>query len=102
MQRHHMPAIVAHDAFGLACGAGSVEDIKRIGCFHTHTFGPAALPACHLAYRVPIMIARTHFGFHLRPLQDDARFHLMGGDFQGLIEQRLIGDDAPGLDAAGG
>ena len=37
----------------------------------------------------------------LLALHDDAAFRLVGGEFDGLVEQRLVGDDPARLDAAG-
>ena len=37
-----------------------------------------------------------------RALQDDAGVRLVRGELDGFVQQRLVGDDAPRLDAAGG
>ena len=42
LERHHVPAVVAHDALGLAGGAGGVEDVERIGGLDRDAAGLAA------------------------------------------------------------
>ena len=49
-----------------------------------------------------MVAAGLQFRRHLLALEDDAGLHLVRGDVERLVEQRLVGDDAPRLDAAGG
>ena len=48
------------------------------------------------------MVARAQFRLGLRALLDHAAIRLVRGELDRLVEKRLVGDDAPGLEAAGG
>ena len=51
----------------------------------------------------PVQVAAgRQRGVGLRPLQDEAALRLVAGELDRLVEQRLVGDDAARLDAAGG
>ena len=56
-QRHHVPAIVAHDAFRLAGGAGGVEDVERIGGGEDGRIGAVAARLGLVEQRCPIVVA---------------------------------------------
>ena len=102
-QRHHVAAVVAHHALGLAGGAGGIEDIERIGRRERRATGAAVLRLGQVHQLRPVMIAvGDHAGALLGALQDDAGVRLVAGELDGLVEQRLVGDDAARLDAAGG
>ncbi len=101
LQRDQMPAIVAHDALGNAGRARCVEDVERIGRQHGHAIGGFPRLDGGLAQVSPVVIAA--FGQLARllgPLQDDAGLGLDLGKPDRLVEQRLVGHDAAGLDAA--
>jgi hypothetical protein len=52
--------------------------------------------------RPVVVAAGDEVGGRLRALQDDAGVRLGRRHVDGLVEQRLVGDDAAGLEAAGG
>ena len=102
-ERDHVAAIVAHDALGLAGRAGGVEDVERIGGGDRHAFDVA-----------PRHCARCRHARHsrgrgrARDRRPAARAAGSGtcpaacvGQRDRLVEQRLVGDDAAGLEAAG-
>ena len=99
VQHHHVAAIVAHHALGLARRAGGVEDVERVQRAYRHAirrlgFGDGL---------DPVDIAPLdHRRLALRPLEDDAEFGLVLGQLDGAVEQRLVFHHAPRLDAAGG
>ena len=97
LQGDEMPAVVPHDAFGVASGAGRVEDVKRVGGFDGHAID--WLRAAH--GHVPVEVAGLdERGGELGPLQDDAVLRLRRGQRDGLVEHRLVGNDAAGLETA--
>ncbi len=54
-----------------------------------------------IAHRRPIAItALDHRRRKLRPLQDQASLRLVPGERDRFVEQRLVGDDPPGLEPA--
>ena len=100
-QRDQMPAIVAHHAFRFSGRARGVENVERIGRQHRHArrgflrgdgfaaqFGPVVIAAC------------DEIASLLRPLQDDAGIGLDAGEFDRLVEQRLVLHEAAGLEPA--
>ena len=98
VERHRVAAVVAQHPLGLARGAGRVEDVERVRRIHFH---PAAGGAGRLPV-VPIEVAwRVERGRGLLALQDDAVARLVGGALHRGVKQRLVGDDAVKLDAAG-
>ena len=97
-ERDRVSAVVAHDAFGNARRARRVVDVQRIGGRHGDAFG--GLRARDRL--VPVHVAAVHHrGAQLRTLQDEAVPRLMRGHLDRAVEQRLVLDDARGLDAAG-
>ena len=98
VERHRVAAVVAQHPLGLARGAGRVEDVERVRRIHFH---PAARGAGRLPV-LPIKVAwRIERGRGLLALQDDAVARLVGGALHRGVKQRLVGDDAVKLDAAG-
>ena len=94
-----MAAVVAHDPLGNAGRARGVEDVERIGGGDRH-----ALDRRGAGQRVvPVDVAPAHHRCRLlRPLEDHAAVHLVPRQLDRAVEQRLVGDDAVDLDAAGG
>ena len=107
IDRRHRPfqcddiaADIAHHPFGHAGRAGRVEDIERIGRREIGA-GPVCRPPWRRRQRLPIVIAaRVDGRRNLRALVNDARRRLVLGEGDGEIEQRLVFDDAAGLDSA--
>ena len=99
VQRNGVPAVVAHDPLRLPCGAGGVEDIKRIGRLHGHAVGGLRVTQEILPVHVA---ARLQFRPQLRPLQQNDEFRRMIGLGQRVVEQRLVGHDTIGFQAAAG
>ena len=96
-----MAAGVAHDALGLAGRAGGVDDVERVGRRHRHAFdlrGRAPRrQARHSRDRGPAISSHVE----LLALQDQAVLRRVFRQRDRLVEQRLVGDDAAGLEAAG-
>ena len=101
-ERDHVAAIVAHDALGLAGGAGGVEDIERIGCGDRHAgdFARSRLGRRD-CIRVVDVAAGRKIAVVLRALQDDAALDLVAGEIDRAVEQRLVGNCAAGFEPAG-
>ena len=100
-QRDHVAAIVAQHALGNAGRARGVEDVERIGSEHGHAFAGLGVVDRVLPHRAPIVVAAGgELRLALRALQDQAGGRLVLGEFDRLVEHRLIGDHARGLDAA--
>ena len=99
VQRHHMPAGGAHDAFGLACGAGGIKDVERIGPADRHAFG-----RCGRGLQVlPVEIAALdQIGLCLLSLQDNGEFRFVLCQLDRAVQQGFIGDHPARLDPAGG
>ena len=93
-----MPAVVAHDALGIARGAGGVEDVERVGRGDGH-----AAHRLRLRHDVGpgLVAAGRERRLKLGPLHDDAALGLVARALDRLVQQRLVGDDAVDLDAAG-
>ena len=94
-----MPAIVAHHALGLSGRARGVEDVERVGGLDGHAV--VGLGRVHGLLPVDIP-AIDHRGLFHRALQDDAVVRFVRGEIDGLVQQRLVGDDPARLDTAGG
>ena len=92
-----MPAVVAHDAFRAARGAGGVQNVERRGCRHRDTGG--RLRAADRLAPVEVAVFGQRGRRH-RPLIDDAVLGLVRRHLDGAIEQRLVFDHALHLDAA--
>ena len=97
LQRHRMPAVVAHDALGLPGGARRVEDVQRVGRLHGH-----AVDGLRVVHQVvPVQVAPLdHRRGGLRPREHD---DLAWGKLRFLergVDQRLVLDDAVELQAA--
>ena len=101
-ERDHVAAIVADDALGNSGRPRSVEDIERIGGGDRHAVVDRAGEHDRLvAHLRPIVIAAgDERRLLLRTLQDEAGVGLMAGEPDRLVEQRLVLDDAAGLEAA--
>lgn len=101
VQRHHVPAIVAHHALGLAGRAGGVEHIERVRCRHRYArhLAPGRLG---LRHRLAIVMVAPldQIAALLLALKDQAGVRLVIGKLDRLVEQRLVGDHPPRLDAA--
>ena len=94
-----MAAIVAHHALGLSGRAGGVDDVKRIGGLDRH----AVVRLRVLDEGMPVDVASgDQIAPPLLALQHDAMRRLVLRQIDGAVEQRLVFDDAVGLDAAGG
>ncbi len=81
-QGHQVAAVVAHDPFGHAGGAGGVEDVKGVGGGDRNTadgFSQGQL-------LLPVEIAPgDHAGGELRPLQNQAGFWFVLGQIDGFV-----------------
>ena len=101
-ERDHVAAIVAHHALRLSRRAGRVEHVERIGCRDRHAFhlGTGGLGGL---YRIAVVdvAAVGQVTTLLLALQDDARPNLVPRHGDRTVEQRLVGDHAARLDAAG-
>ncbi len=101
LERDHVPAVVAHHAFRRAGSARGVEDVERIGGLDGNAAGLAAARLRVGYRRGPVVVAAgNHVGLGHRPLQHQHGLRLVAGQLDGAVEQRLVGDDAAGLDAA--
>ena len=101
-ERDHVAAIVAHHALGPAGGARRVENVERVGRFDGHAIvGRAGVDERVIAHLRPVAVAPgDHRRLRLRALQDEAGVGLVLRQRNRLVEQRLVGDDAAGLQAA--
>ena len=94
-----MPAVVAHHPLRLAGGAGGVEDVEGIGGRDRHALvrlGPGKEVA-------PVEVAgRVEGASVLGALEDDAPVRAVARELDRPVEERLVLDDAPRLDAARG
>ena len=100
-QRDAMAADVAHHALGRSGRPRSVEDVERVGSGEFDAGRALACRARRGDQRRPVVVAiGEHLAFELRPLEDDAGLRLVLGEADGEIEQRLVFDQAAGLDAA--
>ena len=101
-ERDHVAAIVAHDALRHAGRARGVENVERIGGGDRHAvIDRAGVNERVIAHRRPVVVAAgDHRRFRLRALQDQAGVGLVRAKRDRFVEQRLVGDDAAGLDAA--
>ena len=99
VQGHQMPGSRAHHALGCAGRAGGVEDVGGVIALHRH----ALCGRSSLLEGVPFMVAPLdqRRGL-LLALQDHAEFRLVRGEIDGPVEQGLVGEHPPGLEAAGG
>src|SRR5207302_5665 len=99
LQRHRVPAVVAHDALGAAGGAAGVEDVEGV----LRLDGDAGGGLRALQGLVPGQVAaRIELGGKLRSLQDHAAVRLVAGELERLVDHRLVGDGAARLQAAAG
>ena len=94
-----MAAVVAHDPLRLTRRPRRVEDVEGISGFHRDArrrlrAGDGVLPV-QVAHSIEL-------GLEHRPLQDDAALRLRLDHLDRCVEERLVGDDAPGLDPARG
>ena len=102
-ERDHVAAIVAHDALGLAGRAGGVDDVERVGRGDRHAFDrPSGIAGSADMLGIVEVAAGLQIAGELLALQDQAFFRRVRGQRDRLVEQRLVGDDAAGLEAAGG
>ncbi len=110
VDRRHRPfegdevaADVAHHPLGDPGRARRVEDIERIGRGQIGAGRPLAGGLCRVDQCRPVLVARrVHPRRDLWALKDDRGRRLVLRQADGEIEQRLIFDDAAGLDAAAG
>ena len=101
-QRDRVAAVVAHHALRLPGGAGGVEDVERVGGRDRDAARPASARGGQL---VPVEPRRRDAvvgcaGDLLAILTITVRRRVLG-QLDRLVEQRLVLDDAAGLDAAG-
>ena len=96
-----MAAIVAHHALRLPGRARGVEDVERVGGLERHAFDRASVRLGD-RLRIVMIAAGDEVAALFLALQDEARFRLVLGVVDRRVEERLVADDAPGLDAAGG
>ena len=97
VQRNEMAACRADNALGLAGGAGSIQNIRRVIAFHMDAGSRAGVFLC----RMPIEVAAVgNPRFRLGALENQREFRLVGSHFNGSVEQWLVFHDAAGLDAA--
>ena len=99
LERNRMPSVVADDALRPAGRARRVEDVEGIGRLDRdagHRLGVAKR-------LLPLDVAgRVELRLELRALEDDTPRGLALYEPDRGVEQRLVRDDAPGLEAAGG
>ena len=98
-QRHRVAAVVAHDALRTPRRTRGVEDVERVGGIDGHRVDGGAAGHRVGPGHVP---AVDEVGLDLRPLQDDRVVDGVLGELERLVEKRLVGDGARGLDTAGG
>ena len=100
-QRDHVAAIVAHDPLGLAGRARRVDDVERIGGGDRHAFDVAlCIPRAADMLGIVEVAAGQEVADQLLALQDQAFFRWVFRQRDRLVKQRLVGDDAAGLEAA--
>ena len=97
-QSDHVTAIVAHDALGRACAPRRVEDVERVGSLHRDALGTETLRFSVRDEPRPIVVAtRVQLRGSNRALEDDAALGLVSRNLDGLVEKRLVSDDAARL-----
>ncbi len=101
-ERDHVSAIVAHDALRPTGGARRVEYVERIGGGDRHAVvNRAGVNERVVAQARPVVVAAADQGrLGLRALQDQTGAGLVCRKRNRFVEQRLVADDAAGLDAA--
>ena len=100
-QSDHVTAIVAHDALGGACAPRRVEDVERVGSLHCDALCTETLRFSVRDEPRPIVVAtRVQLRGSNRALEDDAALGLVSRNLDGLVEKRLVSDDAARLYAA--
>ena len=96
-----MTAIVAHDALGRACAPRRVEDVERVGSLYRDALGTETRRFGVRDEPRPIVVAtRVQLRGSNRALEDDAALGLVSRNLDGLVEKRLVSDDAARLYAA--
>jgi hypothetical protein len=98
-QGHSVPAVVAVDALGLPGGARGVEDVERVGGSDLDTVG-SSIRGRRRDELGPVDVPLPQLGPRLLTLQDDDLVGLVLGSGDALVEERLVGHDPVGLDAA--
>ena len=97
LQRHHMTAIVADDAFRLTGCTGRIENIEGVGCSHRDATGRRRRR--HLRHPIVVVFIDQVAGL-LLSLQNHTSVHFMRRDLLRFVEQRFVSDNPSGLDAA--
>lgn len=98
VQGDRVTAAVTDHSLGLPGRPGGVEDVQGIVRRH----GDARGRRCRGHQVGPVEVVGAQLGTSLRTLQDHALLGLVGGEFDGPVEQRLVRDDPLALDSAGG
>ena len=99
LQGNGVPAIVPHDAFGLAGCSRCIKNVERIGCCNGHTGN--GLRCFHQFLPVQVT-AGNQIGLHLRTLIDNSLLRFMGGNVDGFVHKRFVCQRFFPFDAAGG
>src|SRR5450755_3854649 len=97
LQRHRVPAGVAHDSLCLTGRARRVQDVQRIGGIDGHASG--RLGAGHGVGPRDVTVGMK-LSLELRPLHDEAALGLVLDQLDRRVEQRLVGDQPARLDPA--
>ncbi len=98
-QRDGVAAVVAVDALGLSGGPGRVEDVERVGRCDLDAVGPG-VTGRRRDELAPVDVALTQLGGHCLALQHHDLVGLVLRARDPLVEEGLVGHDAPRLDAA--
>ena len=97
-KRDGMSTIVAHHPLGLAGCPGCIENIERVCCLDRYR----CQRLCPFMCRIPLQITSgDQISLQGRALVNHTGLRLVAGQFDCLIQQRLVGDDPPRLMAAG-
>lgn len=98
-ERHHMPAIVAHDALRLAGRAGGVKHVERVGRGHRHARHMASTSGIDRFAIIDVASFHRQMPV-LFTLEYDAMIDLVMGKRNSLVQHGLIGHHARWLNAA--
>ena len=98
-ERDRVAAVVADDPLRLPGRAGGVEDVERIGRLDRDALRRLRAGDRLRPRNIP---PADELRLERRPLEDDAALRLVGRQVDRRIEQRLVGDNAVGLDPARG
>mmetsp|Transcript_24494 Transcript_24494/g.48004 ORF Transcript_24494/g.48004 Transcript_24494/m.48004 type:complete len:512 (+) Transcript_24494:322-1857(+) len=96
---HGMPRIVPQHPLRLSGGTAGVEHVQRVAGRDRDTVN--ASPRTLIDHLLPQDVSPGFKGaLHLGALQENNLLRLVRREAEGVVQQRLVGDDASGFDAA--